>query len=76
MHQTRLILTIARKHRFAFTFQYRYECHCGEGFDRLGQLNEASCNESCPGNITENCGGMNALNVYSGTVEWLNNELF
>ena len=45
--------------------EYRYECFCGDFYyDKYGKVSDHECNETCPGNSSQICGGPWKLSVY------------
>ena len=45
--------------------EYLYECFCGDyDYDIYGEVADYQCNETCPGNPNQTCGGPWRLSVY------------
>ena len=62
-----MCLSICREKHFPFSgLQKRKECHCGfkpeKGFDWSWP---SKCSNRCSGDKTQNCGGINAISVWS-----------
>ena len=44
--------------------EYSYECWCGQSYGEAMKLSEQACDSPCPGDMSQKCGGFNAMKIY------------
>ena len=49
---------------YTFFFQSGDQCFCGNSYGKHGSRPESECNDPCPGDSLEKCGGHWRLSIY------------